>query len=880
MIFGLFTALGQASGQGYAWQWSDAITGLDDQVITDVASDPLDGSVYVVGYTQGAIQITSLLSSILSSQQLFVFKYDRKGTRLWGFTAGGLGDSQANGVTLDPAGNVYVTGWTSGTVDVGGYGHIIPNTITAVGQKDILLLSYSTNGVLRWARKEGGSSNDAGYRIVADAHGVTMLGQVHGNTTVGNGSINSTAQTNSDILVASRYTFTGGPRWVRYAENTGGCLPRSIASNGSVIYIAFQASSPTVTWKNGSNSVVGSYTASGTNDLHLTSMDSLGTMAWTVSVASSSNSASRSASVAAKDQFLYLGCTTSSGAVLPGGTTVPAGSNDQVLLTRLSPANGSTLWFRSANTTAGGHDLTLTDLAIGRNGTLHALGQFKTNLSIGSRNVSAPTSKITGFLATIGRYGVVGPLTNATSSQDLTVSCVAADDLGFIPLAGIFKDDASAGDQSLTGSNDLDGSLFDTQAPSVSGADVSIWGSPPALCANDGPLDLTTTLYPYTTGSGQSVTSSSNVVNATGALGQVLGSYAVFNQNISYVVIDMGSTIPAGAALDVLWRVPSGSSGLTLYGSLDGTNFTLLGNLTTSATTFTYSSLALPASSRYIKLARSGVDIVHVDGIFFTYESSTSGTWSGDGVVGTTFDPSTTIGASPYAVTYTVTDGADVFSTTHSITVSPVPVAGTLSASPTVCPWSDATVYLNGHVSTSLRWGVNWNGAGFMLVPGSDTVLVVPEVNGSIQVRAFVSNPGCTPVPTNVITVDALDNTAPQITSCAQADTLFVDGTCHAIVPDLTAAVMATDDCPGTLFFQQAPIAGSSVGTGTTSVAITVSDSTGNATTCSVDLLVRDTIPPVIGNCPGDTILYVPATSCTAPFQAPLLVVSDNCGFF
>src|SRR5207245_9484562 len=96
--------------------------------------------------------------------------------------------------------------------------------------------------------------------------------------------------------------------------------------------------------------------------------------------------------------------------------------------------------------------------------------------------------------------------------------------------------------------------------------------------------------------------------------------------------------------------------------------------------------------------------------------------------------------------------------------------------------------------------------------------------------------------------------TAPTITICPQPVTNSADATCQAQVPIFTNAVVATDNCtPATaLLITQRPLAGTTVGLGTTNVTICVVDQAGNTNKCYTSFTVVDTTPPTVA-CPVAT---------------------------
>ncbi|MHA1821926.1 MAG: SBBP repeat-containing protein [Promethearchaeota archaeon] len=106
----------------------------------------LDGSIYVTGYTS---------SYGAGSYDVVLLKYNFSGALLWNVTWGGINDDFALGVALDQNNNVYVTGYTA------SYG---------AGSYDVVLLKYNFSGALLWNVTWGGINYERAYGISVDSN--------------------------------------------------------------------------------------------------------------------------------------------------------------------------------------------------------------------------------------------------------------------------------------------------------------------------------------------------------------------------------------------------------------------------------------------------------------------------------------------------------------------------------------------------------------------------------------------------------------------------------------------------------------------------------------------------------------------------------------
>ena len=114
------------------------------------------------------------------SYDIFLVKYNSSGTKQWTKQSSTSGKSYGKEVTVDSAGNIYVTGATSSGLD--GNTHI--------GNYDIFLTKYNSSGARQWTKQFGTSSADWGQGVTVDSAGnIYVAGQtggvLDGNTSAG-----------------------------------------------------------------------------------------------------------------------------------------------------------------------------------------------------------------------------------------------------------------------------------------------------------------------------------------------------------------------------------------------------------------------------------------------------------------------------------------------------------------------------------------------------------------------------------------------------------------------------------------------------------------------------------------------------------------------
>lgn len=158
------------------------------------------GEVYVAGYTFGSLDGNA--SS--GSADPFVSKYNSSGVRQWTRQFGSAGGDFATRLTRDGAGNVFVAGRTDGSLDGSAN----------AGGLDAFVAKLASNGALLWVRQLGSAADDFAYGVAIDAAGDAVIagytrGDLGGNTSAGG----------TDAFVA-KFDSDGSAVWARQSGST------------------------------------------------------------------------------------------------------------------------------------------------------------------------------------------------------------------------------------------------------------------------------------------------------------------------------------------------------------------------------------------------------------------------------------------------------------------------------------------------------------------------------------------------------------------------------------------------------------------------------------------------------------------------------------
>lgn len=158
--------------QNINYEWAKGIGGSSFEEGNSVTFDAT-GNVYTTGRFYNTVDFnpglgTNNLTSTGSSD-IFISKLDASGNFVWAKKIGGTGADKANSLHTDAAGNIYITGFFSSTVDFDpGIG---TSNLTSTGSSDIFILKLNALGNFVWAKKMGGTGADEAFDITLDNRG-------------------------------------------------------------------------------------------------------------------------------------------------------------------------------------------------------------------------------------------------------------------------------------------------------------------------------------------------------------------------------------------------------------------------------------------------------------------------------------------------------------------------------------------------------------------------------------------------------------------------------------------------------------------------------------------------------------------------------------
>ena len=184
-----------------------------------------DGNVFVTGRFQMQAMFDGIQVNAVGDNDMFLAKYSADGQIQWVKSAGGGSADWGTGVSVDAAGNSYITGYYTGSAGFGG------QTLGAAGAEDIFIASYSPSGELRWVKSGGGAGTDLGFGVSSDPlGGVYIVGTFTSSATFSGQTITGSA---SGAGFLAKYAENGDLEWVKALDGTSYAEKVSLDGEGN-----------------------------------------------------------------------------------------------------------------------------------------------------------------------------------------------------------------------------------------------------------------------------------------------------------------------------------------------------------------------------------------------------------------------------------------------------------------------------------------------------------------------------------------------------------------------------------------------------------------------------------------------------------------------
>ncbi len=179
-------------------EWATYYGGSNNEWGTSVATDPA-GNIYLAGYTGSGDGIAAggHQNIVGGNFDAFLVKFNTEGVRQWATYYGGTSDDLGHSVATDASGNVYLAGITSSSTAIAFNGH---QNDKGLGT-DAFLVKFNTDGERQWSTYYGGNDIDEGYSIATDPSGnVYLSGITNSSNNIASGGFQNTFASNPSGL--------------------------------------------------------------------------------------------------------------------------------------------------------------------------------------------------------------------------------------------------------------------------------------------------------------------------------------------------------------------------------------------------------------------------------------------------------------------------------------------------------------------------------------------------------------------------------------------------------------------------------------------------------------------------------------------------------
>jgi hypothetical protein len=159
-------------------QWTRILGSVGNERANGVATSA-DGNIYITGTSYNGSSLDG--QSSIGAEDAFIAKYSPDGSKIWTRLLGSTGREEANDITTDSNGFIYIVGFTDRGTFLGGQ--------ASAGNSDGFITKYSPDGEMIWTRLVGSSAGENAYSVAYKNDGTLFVaGVTSGNL---NGESNS-----------------------------------------------------------------------------------------------------------------------------------------------------------------------------------------------------------------------------------------------------------------------------------------------------------------------------------------------------------------------------------------------------------------------------------------------------------------------------------------------------------------------------------------------------------------------------------------------------------------------------------------------------------------------------------------------------------------
>lgn len=438
IVIGLCVLCNIAYAQEPDWLWAKSAGGTEEDLGNSITTD-CNGNSYIVGSFFDSANFGSITLTSSGYCDVFIAKTDTAGNWIWAKRAGGTDFDKCSDISQDANGNLYITGYFSGTATFGS------TSLTSCGNYDIFVAKMDTEGNWLWASSAGGPDSDHGdygKAIITDANGdLYVTGMFNSAATFGSNILISNGE--SDIFVAKIDT-DGNWLWAKQAGGSfwdyGLDITTDADGNSYVTGMFFLSAS------------FGSITITGTmlGDIFVAKIDADGNWIWAKEAGGGDWNEGYGIDIDANGNLYITGFFGSTATF--GSTTLTSNGYEDIFLAKMD-ANGNWLWAKG--TGGNDEDDRGIDIITDTNGNSYVTGYFSGSASFGSTTLTS-SGNYDIFVAEMDADGNWILAKQAGGSSNDEGTGISLDNSSNSYITGAFQNIANFGNTTLISNGDRD----------------------------------------------------------------------------------------------------------------------------------------------------------------------------------------------------------------------------------------------------------------------------------------------------------------------------------------------------------------------------------------------------------------------------------------
>ena len=443
----LFLCYGSVVHAEAVYSFSKTMGGTDHDFGQSVAVDS-SGNVYITGYFSGTVDFNpdnAATDNHTSSglEDIFLTKINSNGSYGFTKTMGGTDHDFGQSVAVDSGGNVYITGYFSGTADFDPDNAATDNH-TSSGLEDIFLTKINSNGSYGFTKTMGGTDHDFGQSVAVDSGGnVYITGYFSGTADFDPDNAATDNHTSSGLedIFLTKINSNGSYGFTKTMGGTDHDFGQSVAvDSGGNVYITGYFSG-TADF-DPDNAATDNHTSSGLEDIFLTKINSNGSYGFTKTMGGTDHDFGQSVAVDSGGNVYITGYFSDTADFDPDNAATDNHTSsglEDIFLTKIN-SNGSYGFTKTMGGTD--HDFGQS-VAVDSGGNVYITGYFSDTADFDPDNAATDNHTSSGlediFLTKInfdGSYDLT--TTIGGTDQDLAQSIVVDDDVN-VYITGSFR---------------------------------------------------------------------------------------------------------------------------------------------------------------------------------------------------------------------------------------------------------------------------------------------------------------------------------------------------------------------------------------------------------------------------------------------------------